>query len=216
MPSATDLRLIRAALGELTRAAEGDFLAVWRGLKAAERMAMSDALAQSWTGIIGSYGTAAAAAAADQFEEWAAQLGVRPNLDVVPGVNEERALARLGWALSTPNQWGNVSGLLNELVQQPFRSTVQNSAIRSGGGWARVPSSWEPCSFCIMLASRGGVYRSAETAGLGKSYHGSCSCQPVLVAGPEDYPDGYDPDEMYKVYAEGASMAAIREHASRG
>lgn len=40
------------------------------------------------------------------------------------------------------------------------------------------------CSFCAMLASRGPVYESAETAtvtGKGRRYHDHCYCQPVPV-----------------------------------
>ena len=54
-----------------------------------------------------------------------------------------------------------------------------------------------------MLASRGGVYASEEIAEFGfsgKKYHGDCDCVPVLVRGPEDYPEGYDPDAMYEDY----------------
>ena len=89
-------------------------------------------------------------------------------------------------------------------MKQPYRSTMQDSAIKSGAGWARVPSSREPCAFCLMLASRGGVYRSekvAKTGFSGKKYHGDCHCVPVLVRGPEDYPKGYDPDALYDAYA---------------
>ncbi len=40
------------------------------------------------------------------------------------------------------------------------------------------------CSFCAMLASRGPVYKSAETATVtsrGRRYHDHCYCQPVPV-----------------------------------
>lgn len=62
--------------------------------------------------------------------------------------------------------------------------------------WARVPSGAETCKFCIMLASRGFVYLSEETAeGM---YHGHPGCDCRIVPGWEgDVVEGYDPDELY-------------------
>ena len=129
---------------------------------------------------------------------------------MVPGVNPERASARLGWALSTVDPLGNLRVLTNELVKQPYRSTVQDSAIKSGAGWARVPAGAETCAFCLMLASRGGVYTSKRVAihgHSGKKYHGDCDCEPVLVRSPDDYPEGYDPEGLYDAYSNARRQA---------
>ncbi len=48
-------------------------------------------------------------------------------------------------------------------------------------GWARVTVG-DSCAFCLMLAGRGAVYRSAETAA-GKRYHTGCDC--IAVALPQ-------------------------------
>lgn len=52
-------------------------------------------------------------------------------------------------------------------------------------GWARVLSGARSCWFCVMCASRGPVYRSAESAGDNKgpwnSYHDHCDCRVVPV-----------------------------------
>lgn len=51
--------------------------------------------------------------------------------------------------------------------------------------WARVLSGARSCWFCVMCASRGPVYRSAENAGDNKgpwnSYHDHCDCRVVPV-----------------------------------
>lgn len=62
--------------------------------------------------------------------------------------------------------------------------------------WARVPSGAETCKFCVMLASRGFVYLSEETAeGM---YHGHPGCDCRIVPGWDgDTVEGYDPDELY-------------------
>lgn len=41
------------------------------------------------------------------------------------------------------------------------------------------------CSFCLMLATRGAVYLTAETAGQGRRYHAHCDCTVELVVGKD-------------------------------
>ena len=61
--------------------------------------------------------------------------------------------------------------------------------------WARIPTGAETCSFCIMLASRGFVYHSEETA---SHAHAHCDCR-VVPSWDRSNPlvQGYDPDEYY-------------------
>ena len=69
----------------------------------------------------------------------------------------------------------------------------------NGVRFARVPNG-PSCGFCIMLASRGFVYASAETAGEFKKYHDSCDCR--IIAGTKGTKVvGYDPDALYERYA---------------
>lgn len=63
--------------------------------------------------------------------------------------------------------------------------------------YARVPSGAETCRFCIMLASRGFVYHSKETAGEGNHYHANCDCRIVPGFDGETTVAGYDPDMLY-------------------
>ena len=60
--------------------------------------------------------------------------------------------------------------------------------------WARIPTGAETCQFCIMLASRGFVYHSEETA---SHAHANCNC--VITPSWDKSPlaQGYDPDEYY-------------------
>lgn len=63
--------------------------------------------------------------------------------------------------------------------------------------YARVPSGGETCRFCIMLASRGFVYRTEEAAGEGNHYHANCDCRIVPGFDGETFVPGYDPDKLY-------------------
>lgn len=63
--------------------------------------------------------------------------------------------------------------------------------------WARVPTGRETCPYCLMLASRGFVYHTRDTASHGK--HRGCDC--VIVPGNKDSTiEGYDPDECLSRY----------------
>lgn len=64
--------------------------------------------------------------------------------------------------------------------------------------FARVPSGLETCPFCFMLASRGFVYWSEESAGGQHSFHPHCTCTVVPGAKGRTKIDGYDPQAMHE------------------
>lgn len=62
--------------------------------------------------------------------------------------------------------------------------------------YARVPTGAETCSFCLMLASRGFVYHSKESAGALNHWHPNCDCR--IIPGFDGMKvQGYNPDELY-------------------
>lgn len=65
--------------------------------------------------------------------------------------------------------------------------------------WARVPTGAETCEFCIMLASRGFVYHSEETA---SHAHANCDCRIVPSWDKSPTAQGYDPDAYYDEWVE--------------
>lgn len=95
----------------------------------------------------------------------------------------------------------NVGGVAQNLLADAGRNTVAYNTTRdpSRVHWARVlgHSASGNCDFCVMLSSRGAVYRSAATAGEGHHYHDRCHCTPTPVWDGDNYPDGYDPDALY-------------------
>lgn len=197
-PSKADLARIAAALNRLSDHAKAALVAA---LKPGEqRIPTTRGVLDAWLAIVEAFGSAAAALGADQFERAATELGLaKPATKLVRGSDPARAEARARWALSQPNQLGNLKVILDELVKQPYRSTIAASAFASGVKWARVPFGLT-CDWCLMLASRGAVYESAESAGATNKYHGECDCIPTLIRGPQDYPPGYDPGQLYREY----------------
>lgn len=84
-----------------------------------------------------------------------------------------------------------------------LNETIMANAKRDrkkGARFARVPSGAETCTFCLMLAGRGAVYHTRQTAGEFKHFHRHCDCK--VVPGFEDDPmaelvEGYRPRELY-------------------
>lgn len=72
-------------------------------------------------------------------------------------------------------------------VEQQARDAERNQTVayaihdKDIKGWARIDPEPPTCSFCLLLVSRGPVYRSAHSAGDRNKYHHGCTCIPVLV-----------------------------------
>ena len=86
-------------------------------------------------------------------------------------------------------------------VDYEMKLSAANSTIENGRRdkrkprYARVPTGAETCDFCLMLASRGFVYRSESTA-FASHVHSSCDCR--VTPGWEGMEvEGYDPRGAY-------------------
>jgi hypothetical protein len=115
-----------------------------------------------------------------------AGTSVESVIDATPRIIEARMRAGAtiadAYGASASYLAGHVTGEPHRLA----RVTVLDSVRRPGGpvAWMRVA---EPgaCRFCRMLATRGPVYRSQETAGQtsrGLRYHANCRCRIVPVS----------------------------------
>ena len=77
---------------------------------------------------------------------------------------------------------GELATRTHREVMEAGRQVVQRSSTR----WRRVTDG-APCGFCAMLASRGPVYTSQDTADGGR-YHGRCGCSAEPFDGdPSDW-----------------------------
>lgn len=73
-----------------------------------------------------------------------------------------------------------------------------------GARFARIPTGFETCTFCLMLASRNAVYHTRKTAGEFKHFHRHCDCKVV---------PSFDPDPDAEV-VEGVKPRELRERIS--
>lgn len=100
-----------------------------------------------------------------------------------------------------------------ERVDYEMKRAAANSTVANARRdplkprWARVPSGSETCQFCLMLASRGFVYRSEESAG--NHYHAHCDCR-IVPGWPGTKVEGYDPDECLERWRAAEEQKAAR------
>ena len=94
-----------------------------------------------------------------------------------------------------------VTDMTAYMVKRAAFENMQANCHKHGVRYARIPTGFETCGFCFMLASRGFVYLGEKEAGEGHKYHVNCDC--VVVPGffdEGDDPlveiDGYDPKGM--------------------
>ncbi|CAB1024225.1 hypothetical protein FRC0522_02096 [Corynebacterium diphtheriae] len=138
------------------------------------------------------YGEQAAAAAVDylvlnkSLDDDFAGLSFPETADPV---KYEQASASFNWAIQTvasrQSEIDRVAakqrlfGVLDRLVTLPARDTVVLNVQKDHTAYARVP---EPgaCAFCLMLASRGAVYKKS-TVGMVNKYHDHCRCLGIEV-----------------------------------
>ncbi|NEG89161.1 ADP-ribosyltransferase [Bifidobacterium aerophilum] len=69
-----------------------------------------------------------------------------------------------------------------DMVRASARYTMQDNIAKDPAEprWARVTGGVSPCAFCVMLAGRGFVYHSKDTAQFGGSFHdGKCHCTTI-------------------------------------
>ena len=76
--------------------------------------------------------------------------------------------------------------------------------------YARVPSGAETCDFCLMLASRGFVYKSLAAA---SHFHSGCDCR-VVPSWRAYKVEGYDPTKIFDQW-QAAVDAKAEERAER-
>jgi hypothetical protein len=123
------------------------------------------------------------------------------------------------WNADPNDALGALTGMVDRYVKQDARNTIMenianevdagtmNSRKRyqrgsTSPGFARVPTGRTTCAWCLLLAGRGYVYWSPETAGEFNKYHAHCDCVIVPAWGRDHSISGYDPSDYYDMYRE--------------
>ena len=105
--------------------------------------------------------------------------------------------------------------LLEERLELEYKKAIAYNTIDNVRNdpeqprFARVPTGEKTCDFCIMLASRGPVYLTEESAGAFTKFHAHCDCKvvPFWRTKANGWArrkgvtlEGYNPDEYYRQY----------------
>ena len=171
-----------------------------------------DALLEAVPALSDAYGDMAATVAAEWYEDvrmkelgesYASRLGSTAPRGAVDG--------SVRWAageLFTDHPDGALNllrGSLQRHIMYGARDTVARNAQLDPAKprFAVVPSSADPCAWCAVMASRGWVYATRESAEKHtNSYHDNCKCQVVpSFDASKAHIEGYDPDKYYEQYS---------------
>ena len=202
MPSSETVNRLRKTQQTIAEWAQRDLARLWDRLDHTDVEATRKALAEFFPVLINKYGDLSATAAAEWYEDVIFQRALMSGAREVEVINK-----RMRWAVRPDSAGASNQALANlqlvtdELVKQFGRDVITLSARKHKIRWARVPTGAETCAFCLMLAGRGYVYRSAKKGGdsfSGNEFHGHCDCAVV----PDDgvIPENYDPDFFFDRY----------------
>lgn len=172
--------------------------------------AMRDALLDFYPSLVRKYGGAAASAACkfySELREASGAAGAFAPTAEEPG--DALAESDVRWAMGAQYAGasgraglsGALRGSATRRVYQHADRTLVRSAQRDPAHpkWAVVPHAGA-CAWCVMVGSRGFVYRSERTAALQR--HDNCRCTPVVDFDRQSPRlDGYDPEAMREAYA---------------
>lgn len=211
MTTRADLNELSAYGARAVELARAELNAFFYGLDLAKPELARDALLEFMPMLAQEYGDAAAAAAAEWYEaQRAAQVAGRYAAVLGETVPDAQVQGSVRYAAGhlfgdDPAQTLEVlSGALQRFVLYGSRDTIARNAGRDPARprFARVPTGAKTCAWCTMLASRGFVYMTRETAGMARDhYHDDCDCQVVADFSKDAaHIEGYDPDGMYDMY----------------
>lgn len=161
------------------------------------------------------YGGVAVEVAAQQYDLTAAQLG----LGVPAATRSEPSTDGLDASDLMVTAKGDVGAFARRCaarasarVRKAAASTTVSNAMRDqarGMSYARVPTGRETCGFCLMLASRGFVYRSKEAAGQDVKFHDNCDCRIELGIDGVTQIEGYNVGAYRQAYYDARDACGI-------
>jgi hypothetical protein len=214
MPNRRDLDRLTAAQRRLVSLAQADLRTLFATLDPTRPDQFRDALLDVVPRLVEQYGDLAAVAAAEWYEQVSPTAMLARTADGFPTQGVEQGIRYHAGALFDGDAAAALSGLsgaLQRYVTYSGRATVARNVQldRSRPRFARVPQGAQTCAWCTLLASRGFVYLTRETAGITASdYHDECDCQITPMWDRDNaHIEGYDPDGMYDLYLQARDAA---------
>lgn len=214
MATAQDVNEFRSAQNGIVRLAQADLITFWATLDVTDAVGTKAALEVFMPELLNQYGDVAATVAANFFDNAREAAKVRRVYRAVMSESlpteqiqaSTRAVIKPLFGVPDPNQaLSNLNDVTDRLVKQAGRDTIELNVSKdpAKARYARVPTGAKTCAFCLALASRGAVYSKASNHG----YHGDCDCVPTPMWDGDEYPDGYNPQDLEDMYAIAAGDA---------
>lgn len=198
--------------------ARADLEGFFVGLDISNSEAVRDALLEFVPALAREYGDVAATVAAEWYEELrTGAVGGSFNARLAPLKPDAAVEASVRYAAGhlfdgdPADTLAVLSGSLQRFVTYGSRATVARNVQLDPRKprYGRVPSGSRTCAFCLLVASRGWVYHTRETAGAFDHYHSDCNCQVAPQWDAENaHIEGYDPDAMYDFYLKARGLAS--------
>ncbi len=211
MTSREEANRLSAAQKRLVKQAQGEIAAFFGTLDLTRPAAVRDALLQIVPLLVNEYGGIASLAAAEWYEQahpgnYLAQTVPMALDGQVQGAVRYHAASLFGDdpALMLSALQGSVQRFISYGGRATVARNVQLDPLKPR--FARVPSGSHTCAWCSLMASRGFVYVTRNTAGLTDKFHDDCDCQ-IVSSWDKDqtHMEGYDPDQMYDQYLQARS-----------
>jgi hypothetical protein len=203
-------------LNALSGLAQTDMGWLWDALDLTDPGVAAKAVSEAVPALAGRYGSVAALSGAGLYEDIrASEVGGRYDAFLAEPMPADKMARNVSYGaryLFEGNEaaaFSFLSGLLDLIVKGCARDTILENSLRDKRAvrFARVPQGSATCPFCMMLASRGFVYASRQTAGELNHFHPHCDC--AIVPSFERSPTvgGYDPQAYYDLYMEACRKA---------
>lgn len=152
---------------------------------------------------------AAASLAAQWYDAQGRAAGMRLDRAVTSVSFDEATVERVAHYQARKLEDGDIPGFVemcselvgNDAVRSLNATIMRNAARdkRKGVKFARVTSGRNTCPWCLMLAGRGAVYHTRESAGAMGQFHRHCSCKIVPSFSADRYEvlvEGHDPKRI--------------------
>lgn len=216
-----DVALLRQRNGAVVDLAKRALAAFWATLDFTKPEQARDALLEFMPQLVTAYGQAAATVAADWYETVRGRdVAGQFSAILADAAPAEQVQANVRYQ-ATPLFSGDPSYMLGTLggavqrhVVNTSRATIRSNVSRDPAKprFARVPQG-KTCAWCSLLASRGFVYRSEDSAGRLTHFHNDCDCQVVADWSDDPRVDGYDPGSLYDLYQSARAASGGRTDA---
>lgn len=181
----------QAAQAAIAASAARQVASLWQYIDLARLKTSLPEYATAVSAVTQQHGRAASSLAASFYEARRQESDVRGSFRVAPAepAGTDQITSAIDWATKglwskSPDVEGSqklVTGVVEKYSLDPGRFTIIDAVHndRQSTGWAR---SVEPgaCSFCLLLATRGAIYRSERTADFRSHDHCRCHVEPLF------------------------------------